>query len=97
MMTRTQKDDLTMTTTRRYPEYERETFQTIEDVVEDGNPPYIRSIIRRTYEGLSYNPKYGDSIICICGHPYYRHFDAYDRMYPVGCKYCDCSFFIRPD
>ena len=25
-----------------------------------------------------------------CGHPYHRHFDSYDDMRAVGCKYCDC-------
>lgn len=41
----------------------------------------------------SYNPKYGDNRICKCGHPYYRHFDTYEEMEPVGCKYCDCYTF----
>lgn len=30
---------------------------------------------------------------CACGHPYRRHFDTYDDMAPVGCKYCGCSEF----
>lgn len=28
-----------------------------------------------------------------CGHPYHRHFDSYENMAPVGCKYCNCSTF----
>lgn len=46
-----------------------------------------------------YNPEYGDDRVCICGHPYYRHFDTYDKMEPVGCKYCCCYEFLerRPD
>jgi len=32
---------------------------------------------------------------CECGHAYYRHFDTYDNMRAVGCKYCDC--FIPVD
>lgn len=40
-----------------------------------------------------YNRDYGDDKICICGHPYYRHFDTYENMRPVGCKYCDCQEF----
>ena len=36
----------------------------------------------------AYDPNFGDDKNCICGHPYYRHFDTYDDMYPVGCKYC---------
>jgi len=40
-----------------------------------------------------YDPKYGDDTLCQCGHPYYRHFDTYDHMRHVGCKYCDCFGF----
>jgi Zn-finger nucleic acid-binding protein len=41
-----------------------------------------------------YDPEYGDDRICMCGHPYYRHFDTYSTpMEPVGCKYCDCRRF----
>lgn len=35
-----------------------------------------------------YDDMYGDNKECLCGHPYYRHFDTYDNMDPVGCKYC---------
>jgi hypothetical protein len=42
-----------------------------------------------------YNPEYGDERICICGHSYYRHFDSYEAMYPIGCKYCWCRHFIE--
>ena len=42
-----------------------------------------------------YNPNYGDSRICRCGHSYYRHFDTYEEMSPVGCKYCSCGEFIE--
>lgn len=35
-----------------------------------------------------YDPNYGDNKECLCGHPYYRHFDTYEDMAPVGCKYC---------
>lgn len=35
-----------------------------------------------------YDPFHGDEIECLCGHSYYRHFDPYDKMSPIGCKYC---------
>lgn len=35
-----------------------------------------------------YNPEYGDDRACVCGHPYYRHFDGYENNANVGCKYC---------
>lgn len=41
-----------------------------------------------------YNPNYGDDKKCICGHPYYRHFDTYEKMSVVGCKYCQCGIFV---
>ena len=45
----------------------------------------------------NYNPKFGDDILCNCGHPYYRHFDTYEEMYPCGCKYCECDTFHEPE
>lgn len=57
--------------------------------------PYIfRQKIKHIKE---YNPNYGDDRICVCGHPYYRHFDWYDNMFPCGCKYCECFEFEEAD
>lgn len=42
-----------------------------------------------------YNPNYGDDHICKCGHPYYRHFDSWEEMAAVGCKWCDCLVFYK--
>ena len=39
-------------------------------------------------EEPEYDPSFGDERRCKCGHPYYRHFDTYEDMSPVGCKYC---------
>lgn len=56
------------------------------------NLPYIPKL--ETTLILTYNPDYGDNRICKCGHPYYRHFDTYEEMKAVGCKYCyDCEGF----
>jgi len=57
--------------------------------------PYIKR--RRSYTEYLYNPGYGDSKLCKCGHDYFRHFDTYEDMAAVGCKYCgsDCAKF-RP-
>lgn len=44
----------------------------------------------------SYDPSFGDDKLCTCGDPYYRHFDTYEDMEPVGCKYagrCGCEGF----
>lgn len=53
-------------------------------------PYLIREVLTIVRE---YNPEYGDNRVCLCGHPYKRHFDSYDNMEAVGCKYCDCDTF----
>jgi hypothetical protein len=53
--------------------------------------PYIEEKVVTIVK--KYNPKYGDDRICKCGHPYYRHFDTYEDMENVGCKYCHCYEF----
>ena len=71
-------------------EYEKQTKKsTISS--ETDEPPYIMDI--SVDKNLKYNPKYGDDRICKCGHAYYRHFDTYEDMYNVGCKYCKCNEF----
>jgi len=56
-------------------------------------PPYI--IKEVTTKIREYNPEYGDDRGCKCGHQYHRHFDSYDYMYDIGCKYCECSTFVE--
>lgn len=56
----------------------------------------IESVLDREDEGhyvscaneIEYDPQFGDDKLCLCGDPYYRHFDTYDDMAPIGCKYC---------
>ena len=55
------------------------------------NESYLKKI-NITVE-KKYNVKYGDDKICKCGHPYYRHFDTYEDMSVIGCKYCACFYF----
>jgi len=55
--------------------------------------PYIEKVV--TTIEYNYNPKYGDNRLCECGHNYYRHFDSYESMYNVGCKYCGCGDFTE--
>lgn len=55
--------------------------------------PYLKTRVI-TYKN-EYNPNYGDDRICKCGHPYYRHFDTYENMKNVGCKYCGCVEFTE--
>lgn len=55
--------------------------------------PYIEEAVTTVVR--KYNPKYGDERLCVCGHCYYRHFDACEDMEPVGCKYCECFEFVE--
>lgn len=43
-----------------------------------------------------YDPEFGDHRECKCGHTYERHFDPYEGMMAVGCKYCDCGTWEAP-
>lgn len=45
------------------------------------------------YQQAAYDPSFGDDKECVCGHQYYRHFDTYWAMMPVGCKYCEWREF----
>lgn len=56
-------------------------------------PPYIEKTVTETTR--EYNPNYGDSRRCVCGHPYERHFDSYENNRAVGCKYCTCYDFVE--
>lgn len=58
---------------------------------QESQGPYIYKT--KTAQKRHYNPKYGDERNCKCGHSYYRHFDSYEDMLPVGCKYCNCFDF----
>lgn len=53
--------------------------------------------IDNIYINNLYNKTYWDNRLCKCWHEYYRHFDTYDDMYSVWCKYCwygwDCNWF----
>lgn len=46
-------------------------------------------------EDKDYDPEFGDERVCQCGHKYHRHFDSYEDMAPVGCKYCACDEFVE--
>lgn len=61
------------------------------ELINNSNEPYLKyTVIQKKY-----NPNYGDNRMCICGHSYYRHFDSYENMEAIGCKYCCCNEFIE--
>lgn len=72
--------------------YEQEQ-EKLNGKVDSEEKPYIRDYKINTE--LYYNPKYGDDRVCECGHVYYRHFDSYDDMAAIGCKYCQCWKFVE--
>ena len=55
--------------------------------------PYKETVLEVIGILKEYNPDFGDDKICECGHTYYRHFDSWEGMAPVGCKYCGCDEF----
>ena len=75
-------------------------FQSMQDLkgfieASSSESPHMESIKFSFDLVSSYNPKFGDDIDCVCGHPYERHFDRYEGMEAVGCKYCACLSFIE--
>tara|TARA_R110000824_G_scaffold12226_7_gene53670 strand:- start:70032 stop:70373 length:342 start_codon:yes stop_codon:yes gene_type:complete len=88
--------------------YER--YITLEDhdkylqLSEDSSPDVeqckeaIRTLLAQVdvMRAKAYDEDFGDNRLCKCGHTYYRHFDTYEGMSPVGCKYCyyeECEGF----
>lgn len=61
----------------------------------DKSKPYLSARKTVEFTHYHYNPEYGDDRMCRCGHPYYRHFDTYEDMRPVGCKYCACMEYVE--
>lgn len=70
--------------------YESEQLNKHTDISCD-EKPYLEVVTIET--DRKFNPKYGSDRKCKCGHPYHRHFDSYDEMKAIGCKYCDCYVF----
>jgi hypothetical protein len=83
-----------MVTLETYEEMKRliEIYESKKDIIpEPEQSPYVLTYELVTH--MSYNPDFGDDRICECGHSYYRHFDPYENMEAVGCKYCGCYEF----
>lgn len=82
-------------------EYEKWYVRLYEDVFDlaiKATPNWkTKTVSPINMEMASYDKNFGYDKICICTHPYNRHFDSYDHMKPVGCKYCVCSYFIEAE
>lgn len=73
-----------------------EVCDDLAEVIKHQKPEAIVELIKaaiNTAKEATYNPDFGDDKLCRCSHTYYRHFDTYEEMSPVGCKYCPCRKF----
>ena len=64
------------------------------DTRAEAEEPYLYATAES--EARRWNPQFWADARCAnpdCQHPYYRHFDTYEDMAPIGCKYCPCSHF----
>jgi hypothetical protein len=77
------------------PTYASSVQEVSSTVIKEGKDvPYIETEVVAKAIFREYNSEYGDDKLCKCGHSYYRHFDSWEGMTPVGCKYCQCDEFI---
>jgi hypothetical protein len=80
------------------PTYAHSVDELSSQVIKSGpDAPYIETEVVVKAVFREYNPDYGDGKLCKCGHSYYRHFDSYENMAPVGCKYCGCHTFVQAE
>ena len=71
--------------------HEEMRIEAVEAAQPQPQPPYLTKTVTKQV----WNPNFNQDALCHCGHPYYRHFDSYDDMEPIGCKYCDCLVFAE--
>lgn len=74
--------------TKEKDEFERQN-EMLEDEIRE--QPYLVSHLVAFQS--RWNPAYPEHKLCSCGHYYVRHFDSYENMKAVGCKYCECCKF----
>ena len=60
-------------------------------IISQPDDPYECCICESIIRG--YNAKFGDSRMCVCGHPYNRHFGVSDNGEEWVCKDCGCKMF----
>lgn len=67
----------------------------VEVVLESDTGPYKKYGVVLRFSTNLYNPKFDseNAPACACGHSYERHFDSYEDMAAVGCKYCNCYHY----
>lgn len=94
MMTLWLKDSVTTPGVKKYFTKLLENMEKIDVELTPEEPYLTEEVVTVVYK---YNSNYGDDRVCMCGHEYYRHFDTYDDMAAVGCKYCDCMEFVEKD
>jgi hypothetical protein len=55
----------------------------------------LGEVIYELEQGIArvWDENHDQDAMCTCNHIYHRHFDGYDDMRAVGCKYCECWVF----
>lgn len=76
-------------------EMDRKAAHALLSILSDSRTPGAKYFYDKVQEQLNnlWNPDHDQEAKCECGHRYYRHFDTYDDMQLVGCKYCECYEF----
>jgi hypothetical protein len=75
--------------------FTKEEAVIVQAMLEESPRREIQLIAHGIHIQLSamWDAKHDQEAPCFCGHSYYRHFDSYEDMEPVGCKYCECMSF----
>lgn len=74
-----------------YPKNRHLSHHTVVETEGNSYEEALEKAIEQTGQGAQlgfFDDDAGYDRTCVCGHPYHRHFDSYDNMYPCGCKYC---------
>ncbi|QMP84310.1 hypothetical protein HUN41_00217 [Streptomyces phage Coruscant] len=76
-------------------EMERKSAETLLSILRKSKEPGANFFIEKVQAEIDrlWNPEFNQEARCECGHPYHRHFDSYENMEPIGCKYCECYDF----
>jgi hypothetical protein len=80
-------------------EMERKSAETLLSILRKSKEPGASFFIEKVQAEIDrlWNPDFNQDALCECFHLYHRHFDSYDNMEFVGCKYCGCYDFKEND
>jgi len=75
--------------------FTKEEAEKIRDILFDSGDEQMVHVARGLTIQINrlWNENHDQNDECVCGHVYHRHFDSWEDMRPVGCKYCECDTF----